>query len=390
MRHQTRQKIFLFVILMVIIAALAAVPGYVIYNRTADVIVREQGVSAMNQSIAVAALLAEDIDSYRALVEAESVVPGTPEAAYYERMRAVFQEIKAKTGAFYLYTEKILSEQEYLFILDGEDPSSPNFSPIGTKEDMVDHDYDLFLLGEPYATEIRYYPEWGHLLTGYAPISDPNNGEILGMVGTDLSADHVHALIDNLRNVILLSLALLLFGIGVVLYQFLGSFLLSIETDFLTGLFNKKYFEIRKRKLCDSGQGTSESCSVIMLDIDDFKQLNDTHGHPLGDQALKRVADVIKASTRTQDICSRFGGDEFIVMLPGASSTSAELVAERIRSDVERILLLNDDALPVPMTVSVGIATGCRGATTADDLVIRADKALYRSKGEGKNRVSIG
>ena len=390
MRHQTRQKIFLFVILMVIIAALAAVPGYVIYNKTADVIVREQGISAMNQSIAVAALLSEDIDSYRALVEAESVVPGTPEADYYQRMCGVLREIKSKTGASYLYTEKILSDQEYLFILDGEDTASPNFSPIGTKEDMVDHDYDLFVLGEPYATEIRYYPEWGHLLTGYAPIIDMETGQLLGRVGTDLSADHIHALIDNIRNVILLSLALLLFGIGIVLYQFLGSFLLSIETDFLTGLFNKRYFEIRKQKLCADRQNSTRGCSVIMLDIDDFKQLNDTHGHPLGDQALKRIADVIKSSTRNQDICSRFGGDEFIIMLPGAGNATAELVAERIRSDVERILLLNDDALPVPMTVSVGIATGCGSGTTADDLIYRADKALYRSKGEGKNRVSIG
>jgi len=375
---------------MVIITALAAVPGYVIYTKTSDVIVQEQGVSAMNQSIAVAALLAEDIDSYRILAEAESVVPGTPEAAYYDRMCAIFREIKAKTGAFYLYTEKILSDQEYIYILDGEDPASPNFSPIGTKEDMADHDYDLYLLGKPYATEIRFYPEWGHLLTGYAPITDPNTGQVLGQVGTDLSADHIHALIDNIRNVILLSLALLLIGIGIVLYQFLGSFLLSIETDFLTGLFNKKYFEIRKKKLCSDKQSSFGSCSVIMLDIDDFKQLNDTHGHPLGDLALKRVADVIKASTRTQDISSRFGGDEFIIMLPGAGGTTAELVAERIRSDVERILLLNDDALPVPMTVSVGIASGCEDGTTADDLVIRADKALYRSKNEGKNRLTVG
>lgn len=390
MKHQTRQKIFLFVILMVIIAALAAVPGYVIYNKTADVIVREQGVSATNQSIAVAALLSEDIDSYRALVEAEFVVPGTPLADYYDRMCGVLREIKLKTGAFYLYTEKILSDQEYIYILDGEDPDSLNFSSLGSKEDMEDHDYDLYLLGDPYATDINYYPEWGYLLTGYAPIWDPESGQLLGRVGTDLSADHIDALIDNIRNVILLSLVLLLFGIGVVLYQFLGSFLLSIETDFLTGLFNKRYFEIRKQKLCADRQSSSGGCSVIMLDIDDFKRLNDTHGHPLGDVALKRIADVIKASTRTQDICSRFGGDEFIIMLPGAGGTAAELVAERIRSDVERILLLNDDALPVPMTVSIGIATGCGGGTTADDLIYRADKALYRSKGEGKNRVSIG
>jgi diguanylate cyclase (GGDEF)-like protein len=375
---------------MLIITALVAVPGYVIYNKTASVIVEEQGISAMNQSIAVAALLAEDIDSYRILMDAEAAPAGTPEAAYYERMCDVFREIKAKTGAFYLYTEKILSHQEYIYILDGEDPSSPNFSPIGTKEDMEDHDYDLYLTGEPYATEIRFYPEWGHLLTGYAPILDPNTDEILGLVGTDVSADDIQALINNIRNVILLSLVLLLLAIGVLLYRVLGSFLLSLETDFLTGLFNKRYFEIRKRNLCAERQNSAASCSVIMLDIDNFKQLNDTHGHPVGDQALKRIADVIKASTRAQDICSRFGGDEFIVMLPGAGVTTAELVAERIRSDVERILLLNDDALPVTMTVSVGIATGCGGGATADDLIYRADKALYRSKDEGKNRVSIG
>ncbi|WP_207540171.1 PleD family two-component system response regulator [Sabulicella rubraurantiaca] len=153
-------------------------------------------------------------------------------------------------------------------------------------------------------------------------------------------------------------------------------------TDPLTGLRNRRYV----RRHLDSLL-RSEEAAVLLLDIDRFKSINDTHGHGVGDIALKEVASRLRSQVRVADVVARWGGEEFLIVLPNARAPFALMAAERLREVVsaDPVIAAN---LILPVTISIGIATGVAG-TPADMLIEQADRALYRAKAEGRNCVRV-
>lgn len=148
--------------------------------------------------------------------------------------------------------------------------------------------------------------------------------------------------------------------------------------DCLTGMFNRRFFLASLETEFYRSRRHGTSLSLLMLDLDDFKLLNDRHGHQYGDQVLKGVAEVIRKLSRTSDVAARFGGEEFTVLLPGAGEKEACLVAERLREAIA-------SAGPTP---SVGVGLYPKGkAQFPDDLVRQADQAMYEAKRRGKNQV---
>jgi diguanylate cyclase (GGDEF)-like protein len=156
------------------------------------------------------------------------------------------------------------------------------------------------------------------------------------------------------------------------------------STDALTGLPNRRYFDefcglLARRRRADDAVG------VLMIDIDHFKNLNDTFGHATGDEVLRAVAGAIVAAVREDDVPARFGGEEFVVLLRNPGMDVAVDVGERVRTAVAGLDL---GRLAVPeITVSVGVAVSRHADQPIDDLVERADQALYRAKRAGRNRV---
>ena len=164
--------------------------------------------------------------------------------------------------------------------------------------------------------------------------------------------------------------------------------------DELTGLYNRRAFSDLADRFMetvrDSGEHERQSVmiksfSIAMFDLDNFKQLNDTYGHQAGDMALKAFAKVVMENTRDIDIATRWGGEEILVGLVGASEDDATAVAERIRRDTEDILI-QENGRNISFTVSAGVA-GFREDAGMEELVELADKALYEAKKSGKNRV---
>lgn len=153
-------------------------------------------------------------------------------------------------------------------------------------------------------------------------------------------------------------------------------------TDGLTGLHNYRHLRERMAQILPACRGVGASASLILLDVDHFKQFNDTFGHPEGDGVLKRVAQLIQANVRRSgDIVARYGGEEFSVLLPHASLEQAYQIAEDVRRGVE-----SADWPLRSITVSVGVAEDAGG--TDEDLIKAADGALYASKGAGRNRTT--
>lgn len=161
-------------------------------------------------------------------------------------------------------------------------------------------------------------------------------------------------------------------------------------TDALTSLHNRRYLEKFIEDEFQVGQGPLPSVSTVLLDIDNFKQYNDQYGHVAGDYLLKDLASVLKRSIRKTDRLVRYGGEEFLILLPGTSKADAAGVAEKIRTAIEANQFhLPDDRLARQVTVSVGVATMPEDASHVEQLIKAADDLLYRAKREGKNRVCV-
>lgn len=163
-------------------------------------------------------------------------------------------------------------------------------------------------------------------------------------------------------------------------------------TDPLTGLLNRRYLQDRLDEELSRSERHARVMVLLMLDLDGFKQYNDTQGHLAGDKALKLIAESLLRSVRSMDIVSRYGGDEFMVILPETDLASAVLIAERIRSDVARCELPprpGSGAAPVTLTASIGIAGFPDHGETAETLLERVDQALYRAKTQGRNRTEV-
>jgi diguanylate cyclase (GGDEF)-like protein len=167
----------------------------------------------------------------------------------------------------------------------------------------------------------------------------------------------------------------------------------SAITDKLTGLYNRAFFDASLRRELKRARRYGLAFSLVMLDLDDFKLVNDNHGHLVGDEALARLADVIRASVREIDVACRYGGEEFALILPETSRTGAYIVSERIRMDAKEMFdrkpLGSGPGARSSMSVSGGIAIYPTDSNSAEGLIRMADKALYRSKHEGKNRITL-
>lgn len=161
---------------------------------------------------------------------------------------------------------------------------------------------------------------------------------------------------------------------------------LLAETDELTGLYNKRGFAIAANRLFAQAQRYKRPATIMMIDSDNLKPVNDTHGHEAGDRLLKLLASCIQAELRYTDVPARFGGDEFIVMLPETPAKGALDVAERIRDAISSSPITIGSER-VGCTVSIGVATYPEDGGSIDAVTARADRAMYVAKQGGRNRV---
>lgn len=158
--------------------------------------------------------------------------------------------------------------------------------------------------------------------------------------------------------------------------------------DSLTGLFNRHYFKHALENQFALAKRYSTDLSLLFMDADDFKDINDKFGHPAGDAALKAMSVIIQENVRESDVAARYGGEEFVVIMAQTNSIDALILADRIRKQIEMFpLTYNGQA--ISLSISGGIASFPVNAQSTDDLIYLADSALYRAKGAGKNNISL-
>lgn len=158
--------------------------------------------------------------------------------------------------------------------------------------------------------------------------------------------------------------------------------------DGLTELYNYTFFQQLLKTEVERAQRYEHQLSLLMIDIDDFKDYNDHNGHPAGDEALKRLSRVMSRAVRGCDYIARYGGDEFVVVLPETDQAEAAIIGERLRSLVEQTeFKVGSAKKKVKLTVSVGLATFPQDAQNKEELIKRADEALYKAKAMNRNKL---
>ena len=160
-------------------------------------------------------------------------------------------------------------------------------------------------------------------------------------------------------------------------------------TDEMTGLYNYRFLVGYLDQQVNVAERASSPLSVLMLDLDHFKEVNDTHGHPAGDRLLRQFASLMIETIRKSDLAARYGGEEFVVVMANTSRADAEVVADKIRAAVEEMSVRLNDGAEVQITVSIGGVTFPEGSKGARNLLDLADRALYAAKRNGRNRVEF-
>jgi diguanylate cyclase (GGDEF)-like protein len=158
-------------------------------------------------------------------------------------------------------------------------------------------------------------------------------------------------------------------------------------TDALTGVYNREYFDARLSTEIAYSKRHGTALSLLMFDVDHFKKINDTYGHPVGDQALVKLVESVRTKLRTEDVFCRYGGEEFVTILRTTDLDAAACAAERIRQAVEQVMLIAE-GVRVRLTVSIGCASlKCTEDAAAIEFVAIADRRLYAAKRAGRNRI---
>jgi len=199
------------------------------------------------------------------------------------------------------------------------------------------------------------------------------------------------------KNIVLLYYFLINVFAAIIIYFFRESIDLSnykysqykaeASVDFLTGLNNVRKFEVLASFLLDNAKEKNEELSILMIDIDYFKIINDTYGHSSGDAVLQQLAYILKLNCKNGDIVSRNGGEEFTILLPRRGPLEAFEIGETIRKTIEENKFLLLDNKKINITISVGIAAFPHNAQNLKELLLKADEALYSAKGAGRNKV---
>jgi diguanylate cyclase (GGDEF)-like protein len=185
----------------------------------------------------------------------------------------------------------------------------------------------------------------------------------------------------------LLSVMVMVVGSSKVLSRTMAELEFYSIHDPLTGIHNRRYFNDMLEYEIGRSERHEHAFSVLLLDLDDFKDINDSYGHPLGDEVLKKIAETITAHMRKGDIATRMGGDEFAVILPETPPEGAKIAAESIRTHLQQLAFSTPAGKPFHVTTSIGIVSYPKDVQTVQDLMSGVDVALYRAKHMGKNEV---
>jgi diguanylate cyclase (GGDEF)-like protein len=374
-----RIKITLLVVSLIAAASIAF--GRFAYSGIGDVLTNSIGLGAETAAQA----LADSVDG--AWLKGDSQGTDTSSDSYRKLSRRFRRPIDSDIVTLVQLVRLDHSNRKVIHVIDlaafdtGDDPAyKPGATETFADAPMYNETtpgHDTVLL--PNRPEL--------FMAGWAPIVDGNEQVGLMIVTTDMSGV-VHTL-QTIGIGFVIAIAVLVLVSGLAAFKFASTFEKTAVTDGLMGIYNHKYFKQRLEEEVAKSRRYKQQTSLVLLDIDFFKRVNDTYGHATGDIVLKNLAKWVTDTCRNTDVSARYGGEEIAVILPYTSIAGAQEFAERLRLKVSQQVVRDpEEKAEFRVTVSIGVAQWEQGLN-AMDMIKRTDAALYHSKHMGRNRVTI-
>ncbi|MEN6370497.1 MAG: diguanylate cyclase [Armatimonadota bacterium] len=415
------------------LALIVTIGGSAVLYREACYSLRQE-VRAKLMGIAATAALQVDPELHKKIkTNKDARTPG-----YRKVLGTLIAIQNSNPDIIYVYTMRKSNDKNALqFIVDVPDPDEPKYNThVGEKYDITGCSEILKGFNGPAADKEPVSDKWGRLISGYAPIRD-RNGKVDGILAIDMALPQLKieeralriAAVKTILVALLLSIALswiitrgtlkkvriftkaaqrvkngdLDFRLPVKSHDEIGQFteafnhmmtgLQQTVKDFLTGLFNHRYFQERLTTELVRAERYNHNLCLLIFDLDRFKSINDTLGHPAGDSVLKQLAEVVKDSIRSIDVAARYGGDEFAIILPETDLESGMEVAERLRRAVEEKEFCipagesasDSSQKTINATITIGLAVFPDHHRTREGLIMAADIALCRAKHVSRN-----
>jgi diguanylate cyclase (GGDEF)-like protein len=367
-------RIFLLFFMALVVALLTL--QIIVYMMTAKTIQEQMGNKCLGIAISVATLIENDTDSLKKYIETLDT-----SSEYYTQIKIDMEKIRFGNidNIAFLYAEKKISESEVLYLFDGEISGTDTYSKPGSIERMNATRALCYETGRAYIGD--FVPTvWGPLLSAYAPVRDKDTGELLALVGADVSIKQYNDVMHKQLFVILLNT--LVFVILIVVLLFISSNTVEkrLFKDSLTGMFNRGFF-VRFLKAHIKALKRKEYPVIIFIaDIDHFKNVNDTYGHLFGDKVLSHVSGIMNEFMRKTDCLARYGGEEFAAIMPGLKMENAIDVVRRIHNAVGSAVTADESGdIKLNVTISIGVAQLNKNESI-DNAISNADTALYEAK----------
>lgn len=237
--------------------------------------------------------------------------------------------------------------------------------------------------------EFAIYKDVGDKIrvAAFLPVSNIKGEEAVAYLVSYTESEQIADILKKFK-IVMISIAVLLFLVLILIYQSLlykKSLKIELQYDNLTKLFNRKYFLSVAEDAIEKSKKSHNDISVVMVDIDFFKNVNDTYGHQTGDEVLAATAMILSSSLRELDIVARYGGEEFIILMLTDAKNAYDVI-EKIRKKIEKYTFAGESELKI--TASFGISQYIN-AESLNELIKRTDKALYKSKNDGRNRITL-
>lgn len=349
------------------------------YSLSAKNVKEQIGSKVLALGSLVAIFIEEDIEGYQGFIKNLDTT-----SDYYLRMNKAFGRILQASGEQVVYIDTSVrhSDSEIMYVFDGfRDDSVSVFVPPGTVDYLSSAGQEAYNRKEAYLGDFgtNVDPNYGDLLSAYVPVHTPS-GDFVGMVTVQATYAKYQETLKSLYLFAIVSLALSGILISLTLGYALGYIKHTFSIDDLTGLPNRNHLLRTLKRQQRNLKKHSLTSVVFMTDLDFFKKVNDTYGHPFGDIVLRRVVQIINGNLRRSDSLVRYGGEEFAGCLSSTTLEEADEILWRMNRAVENTAIFNEElGKNIQVTISIGYALATSSISPADALS-NADKALYEAK----------